>query len=143
MVRILLIQGFQLFDSSIDKVLTFEFGHNNTKLKMTIKQAQIILRLNQRQFRPTPICQKSNLIKTNQGESINELRNTFSRRLCTYCCIMLPFLMPPVLTKLSSLPVPSVVSHLTALAELRSGAASVFLLLLAATADSDILYPRL
>ena len=56
---------------------------------------------------------------------------------------MLPFLMPPVLTKLSSLPVPSVVSHLTALAELRSGAASVFLLLLAATADSDILYPQL
>ena len=141
MVRILLIQGFRLFDSLIDRVLTSKFGHDNTKLKMAIKQ--IISNLNQHQFRPTPICQKSNLIKTNQGESINELRNTFSRRLCTYCCMMLPFLMPPVLTKLSSLPVPSVVSHLTALAELRSGAASVFLLLLAATADSDILYPRL
>ena len=35
-MRIFLIQGFRLFDSSIDIVLTFEFGHYITILKMAI-----------------------------------------------------------------------------------------------------------
>ena len=35
-MRIFLIQGFRLFDSSIDIVLTFEFGHTITLLKMAI-----------------------------------------------------------------------------------------------------------
>ena len=33
-VKIFLIQGFRLFDSSIDTVSTFEFGHDITILKM-------------------------------------------------------------------------------------------------------------
>ena len=35
-MRLFLIQGFRLFDTSIDIVLTFEFGHNITVLKMAI-----------------------------------------------------------------------------------------------------------
>ena len=36
LVRIFSIQGFRLFDISIDMVLTFEFGHDITILKMAI-----------------------------------------------------------------------------------------------------------
>ena len=36
MVRIISIQGLQLFNSSIDMELTFDFGHNNTNLKLAI-----------------------------------------------------------------------------------------------------------
>ena len=36
MVRIFLIQGFCLFESLIDIVLTFEFGHDIPTLKMAI-----------------------------------------------------------------------------------------------------------
>ena len=36
MARIFSIQCFQLFDSSIDIVSTFEFGHDITILKMPI-----------------------------------------------------------------------------------------------------------
>ena len=36
MVRIFLIQGFLLFDSSLGIVLTFEFGHDIIILKMAI-----------------------------------------------------------------------------------------------------------
>ena len=35
-MRIFLIQGFQLFDSLIDIVLTFGFGHDIAILKMAI-----------------------------------------------------------------------------------------------------------
>ena len=36
MVRILSIQGFRLFDSAIDIILTFGFGHDIVILKMAI-----------------------------------------------------------------------------------------------------------
>ena len=46
-MRIFLIQGFQLFTSSIDTVLTFEFGHNITILKMAIFDKVDYIEMNQ------------------------------------------------------------------------------------------------
>ena len=47
MVRIFSIQGFRLFDSSIEIILTFEFGHNITILKMAIFDKVDYIEINQ------------------------------------------------------------------------------------------------
>ena len=59
-MRIFLIQGFRLFDSSIDIVLTFEFGHDIMILKWQFSIKSIILILNQHFFK---VIMENELVK--------------------------------------------------------------------------------